>query len=56
MIIIIIIIIIMQVWEKLPWNGGRGPRCSINIVYLDEDFRIAQDDGGGLFIYAKPLL
>eukprot|EP00629_Pelagomonadales_sp_RCC1024_P001165 CAMPEP_0119279962 /NCGR_PEP_ID=MMETSP1329-20130426/21809_1 /TAXON_ID=114041 /ORGANISM="Genus nov. species nov., Strain RCC1024" /LENGTH=287 /DNA_ID=CAMNT_0007280529 /DNA_START=80 /DNA_END=940 /DNA_ORIENTATION=- len=28
------------VWKLLPWNRGRAPQCNIDVVYLDDDFRV----------------
>jgi hypothetical protein len=39
---------VRAVWKLLPWNKGREPTCEIDIAYLDDDFRIARDIGGGL--------
>ncbi|GAB5367797.1 hypothetical protein AAMO2058_001262200 [Amorphochlora amoebiformis] len=43
------------VWQILPWNWGRKPKCSVKVVYLDDNFRIVQDTDGELFAYARPV-
>ena len=42
-------------WRLLPWNKGNAPTCSVEIVYLDEDIRVAKDAGGEYFVYARPV-
>eukprot|EP00636_Phaeomonas_parva_P001216 CAMPEP_0118863502 /NCGR_PEP_ID=MMETSP1163-20130328/8348_1 /TAXON_ID=124430 /ORGANISM="Phaeomonas parva, Strain CCMP2877" /LENGTH=312 /DNA_ID=CAMNT_0006797513 /DNA_START=45 /DNA_END=983 /DNA_ORIENTATION=- len=44
-----------DIWEKLPWNKGPA-KCAVNIVYLDDDFRIAADKYGELFVYTRPVV
>ena len=44
------------VWKILPWNKGRAPTCSVDVKYLDEDFRIVQDIDGELFVYTRPVV
>ncbi|TFJ83003.1 hypothetical protein NSK_005692 [Nannochloropsis salina CCMP1776] len=56
-----------EAWNLLPWNwSGSGPRCLVEVVYLDEDFRIVREGGGedggkdgweerGYFVYARPV-
>ena len=43
---------VKEVWSKLPWNKN-PPSCSLNVVYIDEDFRVMKDIYGSLFIYIK---
>lgn len=43
------------VWKLLPWNKGRGPTCSVKLVYYDGDMRIVEDPGGELFVYTRPV-
>lgn len=44
------------VWKLLPWNKGRAATCSVQTVYLDEDFRVVQDNDGELFVYTRPVV
>jgi hypothetical protein len=44
------------VWKLLPWNWGGAPTCSVRIKYVDDDFRIAEDKYGQLFVYMRPIL
>ncbi len=44
------------VWKLLPWNKGRSPTCSVDVVYLDNDFRIVKDIDGELFVYTRPVV
>jgi hypothetical protein len=43
------------IWRLLPWNRGRAPTCSIALKYLDDDFRIMEDNDGELFVYTRPV-
>ena len=43
------------VWKLLPWNRGRAPQCKIDVVYLDDDFRVVKDAGDEYFVYARPV-
>ena len=47
---------VKTVWKLLPWNKGRGPVCSVDVKYLDDDFRIVQDIDGELFVYTRPVV
>jgi len=44
------------IWKLLPWNKGRDPECEVEIVYLDDDFRIARDIDGDCFVYTRPVV
>jgi len=44
------------VWKLLPWNKGRPANCSVNIRYVDDDFRIVEDKDGDLFVYSRPVV
>ena len=44
------------VWKLLPWNKGRAATCSVDVKYLDDDFRIVQDIDGELFVYTRPVV
>ena len=44
------------IWKLLPWNKGREATCSVNVKYVDEDFRIVQDCDGELFVYSRPVV
>jgi hypothetical protein len=44
------------VWKLLPWNKGRKPTCSVDVKYLDDDFRIVADIDGELFVYTRPVV
>ena len=44
------------IWKLLPWNKGRSADCSVDIVFYDEDFRIAKDLDGELFVYTRPIV
>jgi hypothetical protein len=44
-----------SVWTLLPWNGGRPPRCSLRVLYVDDDVRVMQDVAGATMVYAKSL-
>lgn len=43
------------VWKLLPWNKGRPPVCSVQLKYVDDDFRIVEDKDGELFVYSRPV-
>jgi len=45
-----------SVWKILPWNKGRSPTCSVNVRYVDDDFRIVEDVSGDLFVYTRPVV
>lgn len=44
------------VWKLLPWNKGRPASCSVTIRYVDQDFRVAEDKDGDLFVYSRPVV
>jgi hypothetical protein len=44
------------IWKFLPWNKGRKATCAVTIPYVDQDFRIAQDKDGDLFVYTRPVV
>lgn len=44
------------VWKRLPWNKGRSPTCSVNVRYVDDDFRVVEDVSGDLFVYTRPVV
>lgn len=44
------------VWKRLPWNKGRSPTCSVDVKYVDSDFRVVQDVSGDLFVYTRPVV
>jgi len=44
------------IWKLLPWNKGRSPSCSVNVKFVDEDFRIVEDGSGDLFVYTRPVV
>jgi hypothetical protein len=44
------------IWKLLPWNKGRSASCSVNVRYVDEDFRIVEDVSGDLFVYTRPVV
>jgi len=44
------------VWKLLPWNKGRPASCSVNVKYVDNDFRIVEDVSGDLFVYTRPVV
>lgn len=44
------------VWKLLPWNKGRPASCSVNVRYVDKDFRIVEDKDGDLFVYSRPVV
>lgn len=43
-------------WKLLPWNNGRSATCSVDVKYLDDDFRIVEDIDGELFVYTRPVV
>mmetsp|Transcript_121348 Transcript_121348/g.210705 ORF Transcript_121348/g.210705 Transcript_121348/m.210705 type:complete len:361 (-) Transcript_121348:43-1125(-) len=43
------------IWKLLPWNKGRGPTCSVKLVYFDGDMRIVEDTSGDFFVYTRPV-
>ena len=43
------------IWKLLPWNGGKAPTCKIFLRYVDEDFRVMQDNDGEFFVYTRPV-
>lgn len=43
------------VWQALPWNNGKKPTCSVQLLYVDEDTRIVSDGDGELFVYTRPV-
>lgn len=45
-----------QVWKLLPWNNGRAATCGVVIKFVDDDFRIVEDDDGELFVYSRPVV
>lgn len=44
-----------SIWKLLPWNKGRAATCSVDVRYLDDDFRVVQDNDGELFVYTRPV-
>ena len=44
-----------KIWKLLPWNKGRAATCSVEVKYLDDDFRIVEDQDNELFVYTRPL-
>lgn len=44
------------VWKLLPWNKGRPASCSVNVRYVDDDFRVVEDVSGDLFVYTRPVV
>lgn len=46
---------VARIWRLLPWNGGRPPKCSVVVKYVDDTFRIMQDPDGSIFVYCRPL-
>jgi len=44
------------IWKLLPWNKGRAATCSVQVVYIDEDFRVVRDKDGDLFVYTRPVV
>lgn len=44
-----------EIWQMLPWNGGRKPTCKVTLEYADEDMRIVSDDFGEHFVYTRPV-
>mmetsp|Transcript_10789 Transcript_10789/g.16067 ORF Transcript_10789/g.16067 Transcript_10789/m.16067 type:complete len:347 (-) Transcript_10789:72-1112(-) len=44
------------IWRLLPWNWGKKPTCSVQVKYLDSNFRIVADGDGELFVYARPVM
>jgi len=45
-----------QIWKILPWNKGRAATCAVTVKFVDEDFRIVEDDDGELFVYSRPVV
>jgi len=45
-----------DVWKLLPWNNGRAATCGVTIKFVDEDFRIVEDDDGEMFVYTRPVV
>jgi hypothetical protein len=44
------------IWKLLPWNKGRAAECSVTVKYVDNDFRIVEDNAGDLFVYTRPVV
>lgn len=44
------------IWKLLPWNKGRPASCSVQVKYVDSDFRIVEDVSGDLFVYTRPVV
>lgn len=44
------------VWKLLPWNKGREAKCSVDVKFYDDDFRIVEDLDGELFVYSRPVV
>mmetsp|Transcript_15585 Transcript_15585/g.59214 ORF Transcript_15585/g.59214 Transcript_15585/m.59214 type:complete len:308 (-) Transcript_15585:2100-3023(-) len=44
-----------SMWDLLPWNKTKA-KCRVQIKYLDDDFRIAADRYGQLFVYTRPVV
>lgn len=45
-----------HIWKLLPWNKGRAAACSVVVKYVDEDFRVVEDNDGELFVYSRPVV
>jgi len=45
-----------DVWKLLPWNKGRAATCGVTVKFVDEDFRIVEDDDGEMFVYTRPVV
>lgn len=45
-----------QIWKILPWNKGRAATCGVTNKFVDEDFRIVEDDDGEWFVYSRPVV
>jgi hypothetical protein len=43
------------VWKLLPWNNGRPASCNIKCKYVDDDFRVMEDNDKELFVYTRPV-
>ena len=43
------------VWKLLPWNKGRSATCNIKCKYVDDDFRVMEDNDKELFVYTRPV-
>jgi hypothetical protein len=43
------------VWKLLPWNKGRAASCNIKCKYVDNDFRVMEDNDKELFVYTRPV-
>lgn len=44
------------IWKILPWNKGRPASCSVNVRFVDDDFRVVEDVSGDLFVYTRPVV
>lgn len=44
-----------DIWKRLPWNKGEPPIASINVKYVDNDFRVMEDRDGEVFVYTRPV-
>ena len=44
---------VKDVWMNLPWNNSE-PKCSVTIIFIDENLRIMKDKYGSIFIYVRP--
>lgn len=44
-----------EIWQRLPWNNGKRPTCSVQLRYVDEDMRIVADGDGDFFVYSRPV-
>jgi len=47
---------VRTLWKLLPWNKGREPSCSVEVVFHDKDFRVVKDIDGELFVYTRPVV
>lgn len=45
-----------MIWKLLPWNKGRAASCGVVVKFVDDDFRIVEDDDGELFVYSRPVV
>jgi len=46
---------VSAVWRRLPWNGGRAPKCFVTVKFVDSTFRVMEDPDGEIFVYSRPL-
>ncbi|GMH70759.1 hypothetical protein TrRE_jg12121 [Triparma retinervis] len=43
-------------WKLLPWNKGRPASCKATQAFCDENFRVARDIDGEMFVYTRPVV